>query len=272
MLRREERLIFRAFYDACPDFAGRVVDWKDGPDPPDLLCEDSAGKRIGVELGEWLNEDQIRSNKRLERWQESFLTAIRSEDVSPPQNVGFVRLGPKARVLLPPAEAATFRHELLTLIQHVDRDWNYYSDCRSPQRVSLTSFPDFPCLARYLDDIRFYSRMHFDTFPGNPWIAFPTRGGFYSEDDAVEALLNLLRNKTAKYATLHAEHSLDELYLVAYYNKAILYNSPYFVPGFGLTEVAKIARAEVAKNPGAFQKIFLFDTTEPDLSPIQLWP
>jgi hypothetical protein len=84
--------------------------------------------------------------------------------------------------------------------------------------------------------------------------------------------LCLLRDKTAKYADLHTKQGLAELYLIAYYNKALLYNSPYLAPDFGLSDVAAIAAAEVAKDPGAFQKVLLFNATEPGLEMFPLWP
>lgn len=272
MLRTEERLVFRAFHGSCPNFADRPVSWQDGADPPDVLCVDSSGQRIGVELGEWLNEDQIRSNKRLERWQDSYLRAIRSQDAEPPQNVGFVWVGPKADVHLPVADASTFRQELLTYIRQVDRDWQNQFGWRSPQGIIIKSFDGFTTLSRYLNYLHLFSKAQIKPFPGMRWIDFPNRGGAYSPKDAVDALLNLLLEKTSKYGDLHAKCGLDELYLVAYYNKALFYNSPYIAPGFDLPDVARIAAGEVEKNPGAFQKIFLFNATEPGLEVFRLWP
>ena len=82
--------MFQAFYVVCPNFADHPVSWADGADPPDVLCTDSAGNLVGVELGEWLNEAQIRSNKTLEDWEGSYLKVIRSQDEAPPRNYGLV--------------------------------------------------------------------------------------------------------------------------------------------------------------------------------------
>lgn len=152
MARPEEKLVFKAFREAAPNFAGRAVTCDEGPDPPDFVCLDSVGKRVGVELGEWLKEAQVQS------------------------------------------------------------------------------------------------------------------------DDAVDALLELLANKTSKYGNLHKEQNLDELYLVAYYNKALLYNPPSIAPGFGFRDVARIATSSLEKNPGPFQRIFLFNALKPGSEVIQVWP
>jgi hypothetical protein len=111
----------------------------------------------------------------------------------------------------------------------------------------------------------------FNTWLGYDWIGFPSHGDAYTPRDAVNALLNLLTKKTAKYSGLHQIQDLEELYLLAHYNKAIFHNTPYIAPGFGLNEVAEIARKEVVANPGPFQKIFLFNATEPGLELIRLF-
>lgn len=272
MLRPEEKLIFQTFYRAHPDFAGRPVNWAEGPDPPDVVCTDVAGKLVGVELGEWLNEQQIRTNKRLERWQDSYLKAIRSQGIPPPQNFGIVWLGPKSTQGLSASDSLLFRSELMSLLERVDNEWPKHCEWRSPQGAFVREFADHPCLARYLTHLQLHPKWGSGPPPGCRWIGFPFRGGAYSPMDAVEALLGLLRDKTAKYSDLQAKHSLAELYLIAYYNKALLYNSPFLAPNFGLSDVAAIAAREVAQNPGPFQKILLFNATEPGLELFQLWP
>lgn len=272
MLRPEEKLVFQSFYDACPNFADRPVKWADGADPPDVVCTDSTGALIGVELGEWLNQAQIRSNKRLERWQDSYLKVIRSQDEAPPNNFGFVWLGPKPGVELSASDGAVFKRELLSLVYQVNSEWPKHREWHSPQGAFVRAFAGYPCVARYLTHLRFHPKCGSDIVPGVRWIGFPPRGGAYSPRDAVDALLELLRDKEAKYSDLHAKQGLTELYLVAYYNKALFYNSPYLAPDFGLAELASIAAVEVAKNPGPFQKIFLFNATKPGLEVFQLWP
>jgi hypothetical protein len=156
MLRPEERLVFQLFFDICPNFAGRPVSWADGANPPDVLCTDSAGDLVGVELGEWLNEAQIRSNKRLERWENSYVNAIRSQDEAPPKNYGLVWLGPKADVELSASDGDSFRRELLRLVRQVDQDWPGQPEWHSPQGAMVREFSASPVLARYLTDLHFH--------------------------------------------------------------------------------------------------------------------
>ena len=272
MLRQEEKLVFQTFYDAHPNFAGRPVSWADGADPPDVLCADSVGRHVGVELGEWLNEAEIRSNKRQERWQDSYLKVIRSQEEAAPRHFGIVWLHIRPGVHLSTSDGPVFRQELFRLVSQVDDDWPAHCEWRGPRGALVREFSGYPCLARYLIDVRFHPRWGSGVAPGMRWIGFRPRRGAYSPTDAVDALLELLREKTAKYSGLHTKHGLTELYLIAYYNKALFYNSPYVAPSFGLEEVARIATDVVAKNSGPFQKIFLFNATKPGLDVFQLWP
>src|SRR5437773_12258458 len=93
MLRKEEKVIFEFFMKLMPDFAGRHVKWQPGNDPPDVLCIDDEGARIGVELGEWLNQGQMRVEKEAEIAEKSFRDALRSEEVPHPTNFGYVWIG-----------------------------------------------------------------------------------------------------------------------------------------------------------------------------------
>jgi hypothetical protein len=59
---------FEVFKNAHPNFAGRPllsVQW--GGDPPDVLCLDAPGIRIGIELGSvglWPSDGRIESTVR----------------------------------------------------------------------------------------------------------------------------------------------------------------------------------------------------------------
>lgn len=88
----------------------------------------------------------------------------------------------------------------------------------------------------------------------------------------MDALLRNIRKKAAKYSTLSREQALDELYLIAYYDRAILYNSPYATLGFGIRDVADAVSQELAANPGHFHKVFLFSPIEKTDKIFQVWP
>lgn len=272
MLRPEEKLVFEAFLGAHPNFAGRPVTTREGADPPDYLCVDTAGKRIGVELGEWLNERQMRTSIRRERLEDSYLKAIRSKEVPPPSNVGLAWLGPEPDKVLPSQDAVEFRGEVLKFLGEMDAAWPNRTEWHGPQGAHITDFSRYPILGKYLNDLHSFSRNQFNTWLGYEWICFPSRGGAYTPADAVDALLELIKNKLGKYTGLLQKENLDELYLIVYYNKGLLHNTPFVAPGFGFRQVAEIAAQAVAQSPGPFTKIFLFNALKPDLEVLQVWP
>lgn len=272
MLRPEEKITFGNFRATYPEFAGRDVACQDGPDPPDFICVDSEGWRVGVELGEWLNPGQMAANVEREQQEDSFLDVLGSENEEPPKNIGLVWLGTRAGVALDKADAETFSREMYACIGDLDHRWPKNPEWHWPQGYVHTDFSKYSCLAKYIQTLHLRSREHYPTIRGSQWICFPARGGAYSPRDAVDVLLDLLRKKTAMYARLHQQERLDELYLVAYYDRALIYNTPYFAPGVTLVDVARLAAAEVARCPGPFQKVFLFNALPQDRQVIQLWP
>jgi hypothetical protein len=81
----------------------------------------------------------------------------------------------------------------------------------------------------------------------------------------------LIDKKTGKYSGLHGQQNLDELYLVAYYNNALFYNTPFLALGFGFREVADLVAPTVQSSHGVFQKVFLFNAIKQDQEAIMIW-
>ena len=77
--QKKEAPNFATFMRACPNFAGGPIastEW--GGDPPDVLCCDVSGKRIGIELVQWVKEEQIARSKSRYRLEASYTDVIRS--------------------------------------------------------------------------------------------------------------------------------------------------------------------------------------------------
>ena len=190
--RAEEKAVFDALCAAHPDFVGVGVVWQEGPDPPDLIGTDGADRRIGVELGEWLNEEQMREGKRQERAEDSFLNAIRSEDEAPPGNIGCIWLSLAHERSLPVEEAEQFRAEILECLHVIDRSTIDWTD---PQGYDHSDFSSFPCLQRHLTGIHVRSASQIPAYKGGSLIGFPPKGGAYTPKSALDALLKLLRKR-----------------------------------------------------------------------------
>jgi hypothetical protein len=272
VISAEETTIFKSFAEVRPDFAGRELTCGPGADPPDFVGTDAAGKRVGIELGEWLDKQQMAISVARERQKNSFLNALKSEEIDPPKNIGLIWIGKAERLALRDEDAKAFRDEMYKCVSDIDSKWKSNAEWHEPQGFQLTDFGAYPALAKYLIALDFMARTRYDTIKGIAWLTFPAEGGAYTPANAVDALLALIRKKTSMYERLHAKENLSELYLVAYYDLGLIYNTPYFTPNFGWDQVAAIAAAEIKKNPGAFQKVFLFNSLIPDRTVTLLYP
>ncbi len=265
-----ERQVFQAFYETEPNFAGRAIkDWAKGADPPDVLCHDLSGKRIGVELTEWLKGTQMASGKAQQGLYDSYSRVIRSDCETPPRNIEHVTVGLKRDALPPESEQSEFRRELFDCIRHQDATW---PDTRSLQDHEQLEFPNHPILAEYVAGIRYWPCRPSGRGVGVEWVRFPARGRFYSPQEMFDELMARFGNKTGKYSTLRREQSLDELYLIVFYSKGLLWNPPYSGPGWSFPEIAKAAGQLLSQNPGPFQKTFLFSPIESGQKVLQVWP
>ena len=281
MLRMEhwerEKPIFEKFIRLSPSFADSTISsWGQGPEPADVLCIDVGGRRIGVQLTEWLIEDQIRTRKQRECQEKSFLDAINSEAIERPENIHRVWLGVKSDLKLGSQDRVGFRDELLSLLHSIDAsspplDLETYLPC-----FRHTDFSGYPLLKKYMDDLTIdlaiFPNLGAKSASGVRWIWFPDPGGFYPSMEAVDCLMGRVKAKCSRYSRGSDRKGLDELYLVVYYDSALIYNTTFEDEGFGLPEVAKLAAQIVASNPGPFRKIFLLYAVTPGERVLQLWP
>jgi hypothetical protein len=277
-----ERQIFEAFLRAAPDFAGEALqDWKHpATDPPDILCTTISGRIIGVELGEWLSEDQMREAKGLESIQTSILEAIGEQPDNASQNIYYVWLHPRARARVKPADALAFRQEIFKVVSDVDLRWDQEEEWQSSQGCFVQDFAAYPTLAKYLQSLTFFPRRQCRPDgaiertwpPGVPWLTFRAPGGAYSEVAMVEALCALLAKKSEKYEAKPPQAQMDDFYLLIHYNQALLYNTPVETLRFKFADAARAGTAFIADDPGIFNKIFLLLAIEPGERVFQLYP
>lgn len=274
--RRGEATNFELFRLASPDFAGRQlvgVQW--GGDPPDVLCLDANGKRIGVELVQWVNEGQMAKSKARFKVEDSYRLVIRSSDEPPPQNVGLVFI--YAKTLLAPQDASRFRADLYKFVGRLDVDWSNNPEWDDPQGYCFTDFAGHPCLAQHLEGLDIYARgPRFNPALGTEWITFRAHGGAFTSDWMRDALLANIGKKITKYAKPDSKlklqgQQLDEFYLLAYYDEGVLHNTPYGVPGFGFREISALVTRELASQAHPFDKVFLYSPLEKP-SAVRVWP
>jgi hypothetical protein len=253
-----ELKVFKQFVALLPNFAGRpVASIAPGSNPPDVICTDGSGGKIGIELSEWLHQQQIAREKPRHDRESALRKAINSSTVDPPARIGSVYLFSRHRIRVAAADLPGFRDQLYSLVERLDKRWDTFKDHDHPHGVNTRDFDGFPLLAKYLTGMLLTSRRYRAPVHGTPWIDFFPRGGAYSPETGRAALEQALARKTGKYATLRQDAGLDELYLLLYYDQAHFYNTPFDSPGFGFPEIASRLARLAASDHGVFDRIFL---------------
>ncbi len=153
MLRLDEQAAWESFIAANPAFAGELIaSYSAGLDPPDVMCLTTSGRRIGVELTKWVEHDQVTEGKRREFFEKSYLKIVASETQPRPARIGFVWLTSKGQ-RVKPSDAAQFHDELFRLLnEQDDAEWDH------PQGTTVVDFMRFPCVGRYLQNVRVFGR------------------------------------------------------------------------------------------------------------------
>lgn len=272
--REHEKAIFEAFLRVMPGFAGETLkDWSQPVDEkefPDIVCMSTSAQRIGVELGQWLDPEQMRDAKGMGRIQDSILEALGDQGHNTTENILRLWLSPKPKARLKPSDATPFRKQLFRCIEETDSRWPTERFWHTPQGYAATSeeLSSFPILQKYLTTIRFFSRERYEGWPpngrlvkhtwprGQRWIGFPARGGWFSEDTMLQSLFELLADKKERYGATGT--GFKRLCLVVYYNCALIYNSPVETPQFKFEDAAKEAGQFIGDDPDPFDRIFLF--------------
>ena len=256
----EERDVFTGFLAAMPAFAGSpVTDWRQpAQDPPDVEADLADGRTVGIELTSWLDESQIGREKKVEIMETSFRDAIQPEPPNETERIFLVWLAPKRRIM--PADRTAFRAELLALMEAIDRDWESIPWSDSPQGFDWKDFTKYPNLEKHLNSLDIHPRRAAVASTmrkgGLHWLTFPARGGAYSPDWMVDALVECVSAKTTKYFSKPS--GAAEFYLLVHYDKGFVYNTPVLGIDFGYAEAVKAAAAQISGAVGVFDKILVF--------------
>ena len=286
---KREKFIFESFLRACPEFAGDPIREWDVVDKwyanralspplepfdkrPDIIALTTSGKKIGIELKSWVNQEQIAEARERERIQDDILKAIGKQPPNQTQNIGYVWLSPK-HVRFDVRDAADFRDQLFRLIARVDNDWSRKPGFEQTCSGDVDRFEEFPLLKKYLHRIRF--RPATRSRGTVRWIRFPDASRHYSPAEMLETLESSLlsHRHDERYKDLRAQAGLDEVYLLIHYDfKAFAYNTPFDAPNFGFKEAATFASQVVDGDGNFFDRIFLFHFLPGEEAAYEIFP
>jgi hypothetical protein len=256
-----ERAIFEIFLEAVPEITVQLSSFKQpDDDPPDILCSMADGQRVGFELKQWLDEDQMRNAKGRERIEESILQSVGEQPPNDNQHVARVWLFPKLKIGVKPTEQEAFREELFGLIREIDERWPHEPMWHSPQGHRYDELTEYPTLTKYLHNVQFYP-LEFDRgWEGSTrWIRFPYRGGHYSEKTMVNALLETIAESVEYYRGTRLGYEFD---LLIHLSQAYQYNTPVETLKFSYDDAAQLASEFIGDDTGSFNNIYLLIAVE----------
>jgi hypothetical protein len=264
MIREDERRAFEAF-QRCHPALFRDHTCSEGADPPDFICTNAQGERIGIELAEWVDEAAIKVSKRAHRIRGSFRDAIAAVALRP-ANIGRVWIFPRRE--LHSAIAKVLGNELRECIEAADRDWESLT-ARWPvyQGYPLSDFASYPTLAKYVSALDLAPTQSDIPFH----ISFLPQGGAYSTRSGFQALLRVLGKKESMYGDLRQKQSLAKLHLVLYWWQGALHNAPYDNGmGYSLNEVAADLQTLIETGGTNFDAVFICDVPREKM--VRVWP
>jgi hypothetical protein len=269
--REHERALFAAFLEVAPEFSGeRLADWKQPEDErefPDIVATSVKDRKIGVEIGEWLNEEEIQAAKQKERLEETFLNAIGDQGQNPTRNIRYIWLRPKSNARIASADRSGFRDQLFASILECDRRWPSERFWKVGHQLSGEELTPYPMLAKYLNAIKLWPADG-GQWERN-WITFPMRGGFFDRETMLKPLRKLVTEKIGHYSATRT--GFDDLSLLVIYNLAAIYNSPVETPFHTFDDAAAELKQVIAENRGPFDRVFIYIALEPGARVLQVW-
>jgi hypothetical protein len=279
----DENGVFKRFLQTQPDLA--LMRWRyDGAhhERPDFVL---LKERIGVELGEWLDPKQTKAARELERFEEEINEAAKRQDLTefrksfePTPNARYgvivqVRRVPSRCDKMPVVEA---------LLVHL-RTAKKPASGRERRFGVGTGPAEMPKnLSPFLSFIRIYEAAS----SVNLGISV-ARGGSFNPNDAVDALLALVRDKLERkrhrYEQTKTAKGLRQLWLLLHYGRGMRWNTPY--DGLGLAEgrpldeptnrqiIGERVRKLIAEiGTGPFDRMFLLFDMTPGFQCMELFP
>jgi len=233
-------------------------------DPPDVECDLEDCSTIGIELTNWLDEQQIANAKSQESIEDPFRRAL-FEVPNETRHFQSVWMGVKEKERLRKGDEAALKCQMTLLMAYLDKRWEAESDWQSPQGFNWNDFTEYPTLGRYFVNLDSHPRRTSQSAavpPALGWLTFPCPGRPYSADCTVVALFQNINAKIAKYSAKPT--GLANFFLLVHYDfKAFAYNSPVKGLSFSYPEaVAEVSR-RLGGATGVFDGIFVYvDTTD----------
>jgi hypothetical protein len=228
---QQERSVLTDLETSFPNFMRRALLWDEvpaGQDPPDFISPNPDAK-IGLELTEWLDGDQMRPAKARESQRKEIhrvLTHNWEQEYQPKNFRGaFPSLIGSERISR--TDELPLRQEFYACAAEVDHTWADNIDHRGNSH-DRTEFASYPLLKKYFSAIHYIGGERH----GSNWVDAEGDGGTFDLNGPAETLEQSLDSKLSDYSTpgrqAHLKaHDLSELNLLVHGDSKIYqYNTP----------------------------------------------
>jgi hypothetical protein len=258
----KHKIIFSAFRKAH-----LTLDWqiKDACYPEegfaDVIATMADGSLVEWQLGQWLDEDQMRTIQERKRLEKK-LTEVFSTIPNTTANFRLCLVLPRDDAKqFKNANAEKFRVELQRLFKKMDSDWSTRPQLQSPEGQLCRDFTNYPTLKMYLHSFKLMPLTANDQ-RHQQWIEVKGWDGACNPLTAVEALRKIVTKKAGHYGGLEGVDAR----LLLHYDEAILYNSPYHDSGMALQDFAQLAgywlNLDFPNLSSQFKEVYLLHTAE----------
>jgi len=229
---RERAVVIDCVESQFPNFAGNTSPWNkipDGQDPPDFISENPRA-RIGLELREWLDGDQMGNAKMWESIAIRFNEVLSEgwEQQFQPQHCNWVMLELREPNKLEAADEPAFGEEFFKCVARIDT-LNAQPFGIKHSFFRMQDLGGYPTLHKYLMYILFFGGKPI----GSRWFMAQRSRGVFDSNSARSALENAIDDKMLDYTTVGkkahlAGHRLTEINLLIYGGLNIShYNAPW---------------------------------------------
>jgi hypothetical protein len=257
-MKPEEKSLLENLLAIHRDFLG-VKSWVEGPEPPDALVTDVQGRTIGVELTEWLSNEQTTPSIASQEREYGWFNVLGSEKHSPPLHFAFVTVRFRADMKAPQGQEDAFVREFYDLTSYVDESWE--REMADNRQKLWNDFSKFPTVGKQVSLLRFMEHAALKPANGTKWVLGTPKGGAYDPRQATDALLDRIdeKKRKANYATLKSDYGLTELVLLVHYGiRGLLHNTPLEGLNWKLDDHVREAHANLAGDHGHFDRAFLY--------------
>jgi hypothetical protein len=266
---QREGMVIQELQESFPGFAGVSAWTAVTDDPPDLIGV-FLNEKVGMELVEWLDGNQMGAAQAREKYRQTLLELFTEgwNTAYQPLNLSSAVVCPMWSIMIAKSDLPGLRAEFWLFMQEVDRTW-----LTNPERVGsdlLADYTAYPLLSKYVETIHLRSGKQSWKEHGFCWIDIENDGGSFDPSNVIRTLEQAIDKKIDRYSNSTSDafikaKKLDRLELLIHGGfNLYAYNTPR--GHMSLSEIAAAGAVYYAGLPDAlrlFDRVWIFNSLNP---------